>query len=125
MKYNSNLNIFKSRRAELRGNSTKAEILLWARLRNKQLNRLKFRRQHSFGAYIVDFYCKELGLVIELDGDVHIGREEYDLQRSNYLNQLGLRVIRFNNNEVLNNVEGVSEIILQTPPNLPFKKGRN
>jgi very-short-patch-repair endonuclease len=78
MSYNSNLHIFKYRRSELRNNATKPEVILWSKLKGRQCNNKKFRRQHGFGPYVVDFYCKKLGLVIELDGDTHIGKEEYD-----------------------------------------------
>lgn len=124
MSYNSNLHIFKYRRSELRNNATKPEVILWSKLKGGQCNNKKFRRQHGFGPYIVDFYCKKLGLVIELDGDTHIGKEEYDAQRTLYLEGLELKVLRFTNDQIFNNLEGVMDIISQTPPNLPFKKGR-
>lgn len=93
-------------RRTLRKESTPQEIILWSRLRNKQLG-VKFRRQHSIGNYIADFYCSEKHLVIELDGYQHNERAEYDKQRTKYLNSLNVKVIRFWNNEVNKNLEGV------------------
>ncbi len=90
---------------------TSAEIRLWSRLRAKQLQGLKFRRQHGIGPYIVDFYCPEKSLVIEVDGDTHADENQVmkDRQRETYLQSLGLRVIRYMNDDVLNNIEGVLE----------------
>lgn len=127
MTYISNLSVLKNRRSDLRKNQTQAEKAVWERIKNRQLNNLKFRRQHGFGPYIVDFYCKELGLVIELDGDAHSSSiaQQYDKQRTVYLNGLGLKVLRFKNDEVLNQIDGVLDKITKTPPSLPFKKGRS
>jgi len=92
----------------LRNEATPQEILLWSRIRKEQLG-IKFRRQHSIGRYIVDFYCPEKKLIIELDGWQH--REEnnfgYDDERTEFLENLGYRVVRFWNNEVNKNMEGV------------------
>ena len=97
----------------LRKNQTDTERWLWQKLRNRQLLNLKFRRQVPIGNYIVDFVCLELKLIIELDGSQHIEQADYDARRTAYLEQLGFRVIRFWNNEVLNNGEGVLERIYQ------------
>lgn len=86
---------------ELRRNSTDAEKLLWSRLRDRQLFGCKFRRQQTMGAYIVDFICMEAMLIIEVDGGQHMEREPQDVLRSQYLNSLGYKVLRFWNNEVL------------------------
>jgi len=96
----------KERRQNLRKNMTDTESLLWDKLRNKKLG-LKFRRQHSIGIYIVDFYCKEKSLIIELDGEIHLKNKSYDKERYNYLNSLGLNVIRFQNQYIENNIEKV------------------
>ncbi len=106
----------KNRRQILRNNQTKTEEKLWQYLKNKYMNNLKFRRQYSFGYYIVDFYCKEKKLVIEIDGDSHFTEEgkEYDKQRSFYLESLGLKVLRFTNNEIHENFEEVLEKISET-----------
>ncbi len=95
-------------RKKLRKFATPQEIILWSRLRRSQLG-CKFKRQHSIGKYIVDFYCSEKGLIVELDGWQH--REEvndgYDIERTKFLELLGCKVIRFWNNEVNKNIEGV------------------
>ena len=91
----------------LRHIETEAEKLLWQQLRNKKLNELKFRRQHPIDKYIADFYCHEKKLVIELDGEVHndIETKEKDAGRTCELEQLGITVIRFTNDEVINNIK--------------------
>lgn len=90
---------------------TRSERLVWSRIRAKQFEALKFRRQHGIGPYIVDFYCPERGVVIEIDGDVHAGESEAvkDRQRESYLRSLGLRVIRYMNDDVLNRLDAVLE----------------
>ncbi len=99
----------KPRRKELRNNSTFAEVYLWQQIKGRKLDGRKFRRQTSIGPYIVDFYCPEEKLVIELDGEVHFNEEaiKYDKERTEFIESLGLRVIRFENNEVLKNTEYV------------------
>ena len=94
------------RRRELRRNATPQEVILWARLRKSQIS-CKFRRQHSVGWYIVDFYCPEKRLAIEIDGSQHVENKEYDKMRTEYLNELGITVLRFWDNEVNKNLEGV------------------
>lgn len=99
----------KDRRRELRRKQTEAEKLLWQKLRNKQLAGLKFFRQYSVGRYILDFYCPTLKLAVELDGGHH-GLPEvaaYDEARSEYLKGLGIEVLRFWNDDVLKEMEGV------------------
>lgn len=94
---------------ELRQDSTEAEKLLWAVLRNRNLNGLKFRRQHPLDKFIVDFYCNEKKLVVELDGGVHNEKinKEYDEARTAMLAGLNVIVLRFKNEEVINDVQGV------------------
>ena len=101
-----------ARARSLRKQSTPAEVALWENLKGKQLNGLKFRRQQFIGPFIVDFYCPKTGLVVELDGDTHDGREKSDRQRQLYLEGQGLTVIRFRDSEVMDNMEGVLETIL-------------
>lgn len=86
-----------------RKEQTAAEDLLWRNLRGKKLGGLKFRRQHPLAGFIADFYCHELALVVEVDCSVHdeIGQNEYDAGRTYVLKALGIRVIRFTNEEVL------------------------
>jgi len=107
--------ILKSRRQELRNNSTPAEKLLWSILQHSNLGSYKFRRQHSVGAYILDFYCPSECLAVELDGDSHFTDEaiEYDRERTAYLNALGIKVLRFLNTDVYDNLNVVCERILE------------
>ena len=90
----------------LRHEETKAEKILWEALRNKKL-RVKFRRQHPIDKFILDFYAPEIKLGIELDGSPHRENTEYDRLRTEYLNSQGIKIIRFWNTEVENNLENV------------------
>ena len=89
-----------------RSDMTGPETRLWAKLRARQLRGLKFRRQHGIGPYIVDFYCPEQSLVIEVDGDSHA---DADQLRDRYFQSLGLRVIRYFNDDIVKNLDGVLE----------------
>ena len=95
----------------LRKNQTDVERLLWKHLRNRQLENQKFRRQLPIEPYLVDFACIELKLIIELDGGQHADQIDYDEQRSLFLEQRGFKVLRFWNNEVIENLTGVLEAI--------------
>ena len=108
-----NRKYLKTKRKHLRNNSTEAEILLWTCLKGKQLDGRKFRRQHSISNYIVDFYCPEEKLVVELDGDFHFEDEvkKYDENRTGFINSLGIKLIRFENQEVLYNIDNVLKSI--------------
>jgi very-short-patch-repair endonuclease len=99
---------------ELRDRMTDAEQYLWAKLRMKQTG-CHFYRQKPVGDYIVDFFCARAKLVIEVDGSQHLSDEmlEYDRIRDEYMSSLGLRVLRFNNNDVLTNIDGVVERIME------------
>jgi len=97
---------FKQRRKELRHNETKEEKFLWAQLRRKKLNH-KFSRQYSIGPYILDFYCVELKLAIELDGFQHLENKDYDKERDDYLSLNGVKVLRFWNSELNDNINNV------------------
>ncbi len=88
---------------------TTAENALWKVLRGRQLEGLKFRRQHPFGNYILDFVCLEIMLVIEVDGGQHTENMEYDAQRTEELQKTGFHVLRFWNNQVLQEMESVKE----------------
>jgi very-short-patch-repair endonuclease len=98
---------------KLRLQLTPAETLLWRSLQKRQLNGLKFRCQHPVSGFVVDFYCPEHRLVIELDGNVHDTQLDYDTERTSRLNDLGYRVLRFRNEAVLNNLEQVLQQILE------------
>ena len=99
---------------KLRNAPTDAEHRLWQYLRNRQLEGCKFRRQHPFGDYILDFAYLERKVVVELDGGQHADNVQYDNARTSYLERCGYRVLRFWNNEVFENIEGVVEVILNT-----------
>ncbi len=111
---------------DLRRFSTEAEKRLWAHLRGRQLDGWKFRRQQRLGSYIADFACLEAGLVIEADGSQHAEQVAYDDERTRFLEGEGFRVLRFWNNEVLANTQGVVESIwaaLQNPSPLRGEGG--
>ena len=101
-----------ARSRSLRRAATDAEALLWKHLRDRGLAGTKFHRQHPIGRYIVDFFCLERALVIEVDGGQHATRTERDQLRDDWLRAQGCQVLRFWNNEVLNNLEGVLSRIL-------------
>lgn len=101
------------RARELRRPQTPAEQSLWACLRNEQLDGIKFRRQHPIGYYIVDFYCAQAKLVIEIDGDSHAEQVEYDLERTAWLENQGYRVIRYTNRDIKEILPAVLEGILE------------
>ena len=103
----------------LRSSSTDAERMLWRHLRSRQLADFKFRRQQVIAPYIVDFVCMERRLVVEIDGGQHAERQKEDARRTAFLESAGFHVIRFWNNEVLANLDGVMSAIqgaLNTPP---------
>ena len=100
-------------RRHLRKNLTNPEKIIWQRLRNRQVGGVKFRRQHSIGKYIVDFYSSEVNLIIEIDGDVHAYQKENDKIREIFLKNRGLKIIRYTNYEVRTNLIGVLEDILR------------
>ena len=108
--YPRNQKIFARR---LRGLQTDAERKLWSKLRDRQICRAKFRRQHPIGPFVTDFCCVEIGLIIELDGSQHMQQVQADQRRSRYLEQRGYRVLRFWDNEVLANIDGVMEQIVR------------
>ncbi|EKE11924.1 MAG: hypothetical protein ACD_14C00071G0001 [uncultured bacterium] len=97
------------RTKNLRRNQTPQEVILWSRLRGNRFHGLKFRRQHSLGRYIVDFVCLDKKLIIELDGWQHKEekQERYDTVRTEFLESCGFKVLRFWNNEINNNLDGV------------------
>jgi adenine-specific DNA-methyltransferase len=115
---------------EMRKRMPDAEALLWKLLRNRSLTQAKFRRQHPLGRYILDFYCVEKKLAIELDGAQHADQSDYDQRRDAYLNSLGIQVLRFWNNQMLLETETVLEVIYQSlnraeqPQIKPFSRSR-
>lgn len=101
------------RAGELRKEPTPAESKLWAYLRSRRLNGVKFRRQHAIGNYIVDFCAPRKKLIIELDGSQHLDQQEYDAQRTVFLESKGYRILRFWNNDVMNDTQTVLTVILE------------
>ena len=117
----------------LRKNPTDTERFVWQHIRYRQLDGNRFRRQHPLGPYVVDFVCLEKRLILELDGGQHAEQVKDDLTRTCWLERQGFRVIRFWNNEALENWDGVEQVILEqlqgvrsnTPhPNPPPQGGR-
>jgi very-short-patch-repair endonuclease len=110
MPYNRKL---KEKSQLLRTNSTAAEEFLWSKIRKKQIKGIWFYRQKLIGEYIADFYCPKAKLVIEVDGGYHLSRETTgnDRVRDEYVTSLGLKVLRFNNRQVLTDISSVLEII--------------
>ena len=108
-----NLESSNQRRRELRHKLTAAEAVLWLQLKEGKLDGKKFRRQHSIGPFIADFYCPECRVVVELDGAGHMTEygAEKDFKRTEFLKRFGIRVIRFENKVVFENMEGVLEAI--------------
>ncbi len=125
MTFRYNDELLKDQRRLLRSNQTNAEKKLWDALRNRQLNGLKFFRQYSVGKFILDFYAPQRKLVIEVDGGQHAQEAQtiYDNERTVFLKEREMTVVRFWNNEVENNLPGVIEkilsIIVVTPPTSP------
>ena len=119
MQFKYNNPAFKNKRRKLRQNQTDAEQKIWNKLRARKLNGLKFFRQYSLGKFIVDFYCPKLKLAIEIDGGQHSENIAYDEERTQLLtSQHQVVVLRFWNNEVMENIDGVIEAIQNTADTL-------
>lgn len=111
--------LLRQRARELRGEQTPSEARLWHALRGRAAGGLKFRRQVPFGSYIVDFYCAEKKLVVEVDGGVHDDQVSYDAERTAWLESIGLKVIRVRNEDVMYRLDAVLDEIWNaalTPP---------
>ena len=100
----------RTRAIELRKELTPTERKLWSRIRNDQLG-VNFRRQHAIEKYIPDFVCIEKKLIIELDGSQHLEQQEYDAERTEFLKSKGYKVLRFWNNDVMNDIDSVMNVI--------------
>ena len=114
------MNESRMRARHLRKNPTEAERLLWRRLRVWQVDGFKFRRQQPLGRYIVDFVCLEKRMIIEVDGGQHAEDANYDTDRDAWLRNQGFVILRFWNNDVLKNMNGVLEVIAKNLQNTPF-----
>jgi very-short-patch-repair endonuclease len=110
------------RARELRKQPTVAEKTLWQAIRKKQLGGFSYRRQHVIHYFIVDFYCPQAKLAIEIDGDIHRFQAEYDKARQEYLTDHSYRMIRFDNHEVLNDLESVLSRLLDSCIEFSVKK---
>ncbi|MDZ7968553.1 MAG: endonuclease domain-containing protein [Nostoc sp. DedSLP03] len=106
----------KEKRRSLRNNMPSAEKIVWERLKNRQIDGCKFRRQYSIDVFVVDFYCPELKLAIEIDGDSHFqeGAQVYDYERQCFLESKGTYFLRFTNQQVYQELEGAIAMIAQT-----------
>ena len=138
--HRTNLKNQKLLRQNLRNNSTAPEAILWKALKGKQIDGLKFRRQFGLGPYVLDFYCPEIRLCIELDGEVHKSYEQsqYDEIRTRFITGSHIKVIRFENDVVYRNIEVIRETIKeykriwergcrstdQTTPTPPTQEGK-
>ncbi len=107
------------RAQQLRRDATEFELRLWHRLRRRQLDGLKFSRQMPIGPYICDFMCRSVALVVELDGSQHADEIMYDTVRTAFIERHGFRVLRFWNNDVMTNLEGVLERIVAVARAMP------
>ena len=96
---------------EMRKEPTDAENILWQELRGHKLNRLKFRRQHSIDKFVVDLYCREKKLIIEVDGEIHDSQKENDSLRQKFLEEIGYTVLRIKNEDIINDLKKVLEKI--------------
>ncbi|MBP7735134.1 MAG: endonuclease domain-containing protein [Spirochaetes bacterium] len=96
---------------DMRNNMTDSERLLWERLKSKKVGGYKFRCQHPIYRYILDFYSDEKLLAVELDGDIHKERKDYDDYRDEFMKSLGIRTLRFRNDEVMNDLDAVIDEI--------------
>ncbi|MEX2567185.1 MAG: endonuclease domain-containing protein [Cyclobacteriaceae bacterium] len=112
--------LIQKRARKLRQSMTAPEKILWEKLKNNSILNLKFRRQHPIYKYIVDFYCHRLRLVIEIDGEIHENTDakEYDCNRTYELEELGLVILRFRNDEIFKNLIGVLRKIQFTCENI-------
>ncbi len=106
---------FQKRRRALRNNMPKSEIVLWSKIKNRQIYGERFLRQYGVDQYVLDFYCPRLKLAIEVDGDSHFmpGAEEQDKSRQEYVEALGIHFLRFTNVDILENLDGVCQRIFQ------------
>jgi len=113
------------RAKELRHAPTPAEAKLWLHIRANQLNGHSFRRQHAIGPFITDFCCIKRKLVIELDGGQHVDQKAYDMERTEYLQSRGYRVLRFWNDDVRKNIDRVVEVIIEELEATPMARHKD
>jgi very-short-patch-repair endonuclease len=123
MFYGASKRIF-LRAVDLRNNMTFAEKILWEKLRNREMFKDRFKRQHPVDIFVVDFYCHKYKLAIEVDGGIHRTKEvmEHDNGRTHDIEKLGITILRFTNEEVIEDTEGVTKRILQKIESLNLLK---
>jgi very-short-patch-repair endonuclease len=121
-----NKSAMKQRRKTLRKNLSKAEAIMWNHLSRRQMNGYKFRRQHSVDQHVIDFYCPELKLAIEIDGDSHFmsGVEVQDKIRQEYIESFGIKFLRFTNEDVYKNIDGVCQTVYNKIEEVAIAKGK-
>jgi very-short-patch-repair endonuclease len=120
-----NLKSQKTRRQSLRNEMPNSEIIIWSRLKNRQIRDCKFRRQYGVGNYVVDFYCPRFKLAIEIDGDSHFdsdGSEKYDVCRQKFIEDQGIIFLRFTNTDIYKKIDIVLDKIDETVCMLEIKK---
>ncbi|WP_425618348.1 endonuclease domain-containing protein [Anatilimnocola sp. NA78] len=103
--------LFVGRSREMRHQLNDAEAMVWNAVRDRKLGNFKFRRQYSLGNYIADFYCAEARVIVELDGETHVGKEEYDATREDWMTSQGICVMRFQNDDVYDSLEELLEVL--------------
>jgi very-short-patch-repair endonuclease len=115
--------MLKDKARENRRNPTTPERIFWNNvLRNRQFMNLKFTRQKPIGHFIADFYCSELLLVVEVDGDSHAGKEVYDQERTMHFNSQGVSIVRFTNEDIMRRLDGVYRVLQEKVAELKGKK---
>lgn len=121
-----NKSAMKQRRKTLRKNLSKAEAIMWNHLSRRQMNGYKFRRQQSVDQYVIDFYCPELKLAIEIDGDSHFmsGAEVQDKIRQEYIESFGIKFLRFTNEDVYKNIDGVCQTVYNKIEEVAIVEGK-
>jgi very-short-patch-repair endonuclease len=114
------------KRRLLRNNMPKSEVILWSKLKDRQIGGERFLRQYGIEIYVLDFYCPRLKLAIEVDGDSHVGADamKRDRERQDYIESFGIRFLRFTNSDVCDNLDGVCQKIYETVEMLRRKKER-
>jgi very-short-patch-repair endonuclease len=114
------------KRRYLRKNMPKSEVLLWTKLKNRQMHEERFLRQYGVDQYVLDFYCPRLKLAIEVDGDSHFmpDAEEQDKARQEYIEAYGIRFLRFTNTDVCENLDGVCQMIFNKVEEIKIVKGK-
>ena len=115
-----------AKRRYLRKNMPKSEVILWSKLKNRQMHGERFLRQYGVDQYVLDFYCPRLKLAIEIDGDSHFmpGAEEQDKARQEYIESFGIQFLRFTNEDVYKNIDGVCQTLYNRIEGIKIVEGK-